>query len=213
MIYTVYARPDDPEELVAVPEGGSKWAFVFGTLWLLWNRLWWAALVFLLVGAILNAGGRLALNGAEAWYAGLAGLALTLLPRLWLALEGHELRRRRLERRGWLLTDTVEATRRADAETIALARAEERRGRARLVRERERAHAAALRAERLAPRSHRPRPPLPQPAQEPVAAAREPEAASPDAPSLRLVETIVARPQRFRPDPESPGASNPDPAA
>ena len=188
MIYTVHARPGAPDdEMVAVPEGSAKWAFVFGTLWLLWNRLWWMALVFLLVGAVLNAAGQLALQGATVWWAGLVGLALTLLPRVWLALEGHELRRRKLERRGWIFTDTVEATRRSDAELIAMARAEERRERAVLVAERERVQAAAIREARLAPRPHRPKVPMPHPSP----ATPEPE---PEQPTLRLVETIVARP-------------------
>lgn len=195
MIYTVYSKPDDAEELVAVPEGSAKWAFVFGTLWLLWNRLWWFALLFLLVGAILNAAGRWALQDAGVWWAGLAGLALTLLPRFWLALEGHELRRRKLERRGWLFTDTVEAPRRADAELIALARAEERREAATLVAERERRQAAEVRAARLSPRAHRPRPPMPQePPAEPAEPRDTPEQS--EQPNLRLVETIVARPSK-----------------
>ena len=194
MIYTIYNKPGDAEEIVAVPEGSAKWAFVFGTLWLLWHRLWWFALVFLLVAAILNAAGRWALQGADVWWAAIVGLALTLLPRVWLALEGHELRRRKLERRGWLFADTVEAPRRSDAELIALARLEDRREAAVAVAERERIRAAELRAARLSPRAHRPRPPLPQTPEPATETEREREEPPSDQPNLRLVETIVARP-------------------
>ena len=198
MIWTVHAKPDAiGHHVVAVPETSAKWAFVFGTLWLLWNRLWWAALVFLLVGLILNAAGQAALLGIGAetpWWVPLATLGLALLPRLWLALEGHELRRRKLERRGWLFADTVEAPRRSDAELIALARLEDRREAAVAVAERERIRAAELRAARLSPRAHRPRPPLPQTPEPATETEREREEPPSDQPNLRLVETIVARP-------------------
>ena len=167
MIWTVHARPDAiGHHVVAVPEARSPWAFVFGTLWLLWHRMWWAALVFLLIGLILNAVGQFALAGIgdePLWWVPPAALLLAVLPRFWLALEGNELRRRKLERRGYRLAEIVEAENRADAEVIAVARDRDRVALAELEAERDRLYRLDMRDAYLAPRAHRPEPPLPLP--------------------------------------------------
>ena len=167
MIWTVYAKPDAiGHDIVAVPEARSSWAFVFGTLWLLRHRLWWAALVFLLIGLILNAVGQVALAGIgdePLWWVSPTALMLAVLPRFWLALEGNELRRRKLERRGYRLAEVVEAENRADAEVIAVARDRDRVSLAELEAERDRLYQLDMRDAYLAPHAHRPEPPLPLP--------------------------------------------------
>ncbi|WP_135468509.1 DUF2628 domain-containing protein [Crenalkalicoccus roseus] len=90
------AAPARP--VVLVPEGFSWPAFLFNVLWLLWHRLWLAALGYLAlavaIGALLPAGADFA-----------AGLALQFL----LGAHAHDLRRRALARRGYAEAHVVAA--------------------------------------------------------------------------------------------------------
>ncbi len=113
--YLVLAPPakgDDVHAPVAdavfVPEARALWALVLPLPWLLWNRLWWAAIFYVLVSIILAM--TLTLEP------GILALLLTFLPGFFLYLEGHELRHKRLERRGWKLTGIVRGDDRVEAE-------------------------------------------------------------------------------------------------
>lgn len=79
--------PGDPVALV--PEGFSWAAFFLSVIWLLWHRLWLAALLFAVLGFALAALLPMALAGP-------AQLALGFL----LGAHAHDLRRRALARRG-----------------------------------------------------------------------------------------------------------------
>ena len=108
------ARPAGPEAglPVLVPEGFAWLAFLFGLPWLLWHRLWWEALAYLGIMALLTA-------LAPATAATPAGLALHLL----LGFQARDLWRAGLARRGWREAQVV-AERDADR---ALARVLEAR--------------------------------------------------------------------------------------
>lgn len=99
--YTVHERPGQPEEPILVREGFSALAFVFGGLWLLVHRAWLAGIVVLLLGGVLE------------WMQARAVLAspvpelLQLLLAFYVGLEGRELQREALERRGYGLGGVV----------------------------------------------------------------------------------------------------------
>ena len=123
MIWTVHAKPRAGREpaVEVVPDALAKWAVVFGTLWLLRHRLWWEALAFALLVILVNRVADLVLSavaGPSALVAAPLALVLALLPRLWLLLEGNNMRRARLERAGYMDAGVVEA---ADAEGARLA--------------------------------------------------------------------------------------------
>jgi hypothetical protein len=86
------------EPVVLVREGFSWPAFFLSLLWLLWHRLWLAALVYavatLLIALLLPPGLALPAN-----------LALTFL----LGAHAHDLRRRALARRGYAEVGVVTA--------------------------------------------------------------------------------------------------------
>lgn len=100
--YTVHlpARPDARdaalERAVFVRDGWSWGAFLFGPLWLLWNRHWITGLIMLGITAALLAGVT-ALPASE----GTKAAALTLVAILW-GLEGSSLRRLALGRAGFV---------------------------------------------------------------------------------------------------------------
>lgn len=105
-VWTVHAEPPPaagadavapaPGGVVLVPEGFAWLAFLFGPVWLAWHRLWlWAGLYLLAVvalGLLLPAGVAVP-----------AEFALQFL----LGAHGHDLRRRRLARRGLVETGVV----------------------------------------------------------------------------------------------------------
>ncbi|MDB5641818.1 MAG: hypothetical protein JWN07_1135 [Hyphomicrobiales bacterium] len=114
-VYTVHLKgsPDDLaslERTVFVREGFSWAALVFGPLWLLWNRLWLALLVWLLAeGALL-----VWIVLAEPAHSALAGLLA--LMHLALAFEAAPLRRAALTRRRFRTVTVVQGRRMGDAE-------------------------------------------------------------------------------------------------
>ena len=128
-VYTVYV-PDfgrrtplfDAGHYAALPdavfvrEGFSRAAFFLGPFWLAWNRLWgflilWFALLFLLVFEAP----KVLSWGAIFW--------IVLLLEILLGLEGNNLRRGELARRGFRLTDVAAGLRRVDAERAYFRRA------------------------------------------------------------------------------------------
>jgi hypothetical protein len=128
-VYTVFV-PDfgrrtplsDAEQCAALPdarfvrEGFSRAAFFLGPLWLAWHRLWgflllWLALLFLFVA-----------EAPKAFSIGpIVGVALVL--EFLLGLEGNNLRRGELGRRGFRLVDVAAGIRRIDAERAYFRRA------------------------------------------------------------------------------------------
>ncbi|GIK82777.1 MAG: hypothetical protein BroJett024_38820 [Alphaproteobacteria bacterium] len=105
--FTVHLPPDGgagsdrAQEARFISEAPSLLALVFPALWLLFNRLWYGLLLYLLIAAALAVLSRTLMSAAPA--------VLSLLPALYLFLEGRQLVRARLERAGWRLAGVVEA--------------------------------------------------------------------------------------------------------
>jgi hypothetical protein len=94
-------------DYVFVKEGFCWPALFVPALWLLFRRMWLVLLGYVVLAVLLIAAGR---NGVP-----LVALTLLLL-RLGLAIEGNELRRWTLERRGFRLVDVSEGEDLSDAE-------------------------------------------------------------------------------------------------
>lgn len=101
------------EQAVLVRDGFSWGALIFQVLWCLWNRLWLVALGFVLVSTAISVG--LGRAGVSETAIGIAGVLLAIL----LGLEGGNLRRQALERRGFALRGVVVAPDRFEAERRA----------------------------------------------------------------------------------------------
>ncbi len=103
-IYTVHENPDrdEPSErMILVREGFSFWAFLLGLLWLLANRLWIPAILYVLfIVALMEGGARLGMGETmlSVWQVGSQVL---------LGLLAHDLQRWQLARRGYALRDVV----------------------------------------------------------------------------------------------------------
>jgi hypothetical protein len=111
-----FSHEPDLERAVFLREGFSWGAFVFGVFWLLWNRLWLAALIWVIVIATL---GWLAFT-----YLAVASIVLiTLTVHLWLGLEGREIIRQTLAQRHYRLVGVVTATSLELAERLFFSRA------------------------------------------------------------------------------------------
>jgi hypothetical protein len=114
-IFTVHA-PRDPvdaqlraEQVRFVPDGFSWGAFVFGPLWLAWNRLWLALAGWIAAIGLVGFLGALGLRPA-------ASLGLVLLIDYFFGLEGNGLLASCLRSRGLALNDVVAASGCAAAE-------------------------------------------------------------------------------------------------
>jgi hypothetical protein len=115
-IYTVHgpvatkAGKPPADAIVFVRDGFSWPALVFGPFWLIWHRLWWGLLGYLVLMIVAGvAMARLGL-GTD------ARLFVNLLISLLMGLEGTSLRRWTLSRRKWRLLDLVAADDRDAAE-------------------------------------------------------------------------------------------------
>ncbi|MBI4725292.1 MAG: DUF2628 domain-containing protein [Rhodomicrobium sp.] len=100
--YTVHepARPaqtidERADQVVFVKEGFTWWGFLFGPFWLLFNALWFEFIAALLLSGGLAAG--LVELGLKEQAPGIANLFLMLV----IGFEGNDLRRWRLERKGY----------------------------------------------------------------------------------------------------------------
>ncbi|MCO5090418.1 DUF2628 domain-containing protein [Bosea sp. (in: a-proteobacteria)] len=115
--YTVMTPPPDGgdrreeiERARLIPESFAWGAFLLTGLWLIGKRLWLATLLFVLLWAGLI------------WLTSRFGLHPSALPlvywaiALFLGIEGNELTRRKLARKGWRLADVVEARSLPEAE-------------------------------------------------------------------------------------------------
>lgn len=119
--YSVYlpphgAKKQGDEFLRLVPDKKSPWALLIPVLWLLYHRLWMALLVYLVITAFIIM--VFSINPHPAI------LYLSALPGLYLLLEGQELVRAKLERKGWNFAGVVEAVNHDEAELRYYARRE-----------------------------------------------------------------------------------------
>lgn len=119
MIYTLHQRfvlgengrlTRNIDAIEAVPEGVSVWALAVPPLWLIKHGLWFALCLYIMFALFL-----FGVLFTDYW---LVSIALGGLPGLYLWLEGHQLRRSKLESSGFELTDIVDAP----SEDVALAR-------------------------------------------------------------------------------------------
>lgn len=96
-------------ETVFVRDEFSLLALVIPLIWLLWHRLWFAAVILLLVSAALGMTGEYLAPGAAMFFAGIA-------VSFYVALEGHSWRIARYRRAGFVDAGTVIARNLDDAE-------------------------------------------------------------------------------------------------
>ena len=108
-VYTVHAPSASGADLraadncVFVRDGFHVWAMILAPFWLVWNRLWLAAIGWVVVTVALEVG--LAWLGAGRTAIWLAGALVALL----MGFEAASLKRWTLSRRKWRQLDTVVA--------------------------------------------------------------------------------------------------------
>jgi hypothetical protein len=114
-VFTVHIPPhavgqeqDQHVDTVFIPDASSLMALIFPFVWLIWHRLWWAFLFYVLL--------MVALFVLMIGDFSLLASAITFIPGLFLYLEGQELRRKKLARQGWKMMGTVEGQDMASAE-------------------------------------------------------------------------------------------------
>ena len=103
-IYTVHIDPSQErsaEKAVFIREGFSLFAFLFGTIWALYNRLW---LVAIIVTAVLIA---LTTADHKDWLSGQTVMILNFAFTLIIGLSANDLRRAALGRKGYITSDVV----------------------------------------------------------------------------------------------------------
>lgn len=102
--YTVHAKPNAPDdEPVLVREGFSIFAFLFAGFWLLYHRAWLAGILTLVLMGMLRAMQEQSILHAPTLE------ALQVLVGLFIGLEGRELQREALTRRGYAFEGIVSA--------------------------------------------------------------------------------------------------------
>jgi hypothetical protein len=103
-IYTVHQKGEGEAalaEVVLVREGFSFWAFLFHVFWLLYQRQFLAALLFLPI--YLAPAMAAEYFAVSAIGAGIAQLAV----QVWLGSAAHDIQRATLTRKGYRLVDVV----------------------------------------------------------------------------------------------------------
>lgn len=107
---TEYLREEDADRAVLFVRDGFNWAaFLVPFLWLIWHRLWLALAIYLVAAIGL---------GVLAGFTGLPATLTTTLGLLingWFGLEGNDLRRRGLDRRGFQEVADIAASDREEA--------------------------------------------------------------------------------------------------
>ncbi|MDX6807520.1 DUF2628 domain-containing protein [Terrihabitans rhizophilus] len=107
------------EKLVLIKDGFSWLAFFFSPLWMLYHRLWLGTLLYVLISAATIAAGLLLPLGSGSEF------LLGFVPMLYAGFEGNDLRRRKLERRGYTQIGAVAARSGMEAEVAYFASAPE----------------------------------------------------------------------------------------
>lgn len=97
-------------KIVFVREGIAWWALFFPLIWLLYHRLWLVLVLYL--AAVFAIGVAAELINIPEIVGGLVTMALSFL----LALEGHDLRRWTLKRKGYALIDVTNGRDMAECE-------------------------------------------------------------------------------------------------
>lgn len=96
------------ENFRLIPDTKSTLALFFPPFWLIWHKLWLPLMVyFCVIVAIMI----LAFNNPS-----IAVSYLSVLPGLYLLLEGYELVRKNLENKGWQFVGIVEGENKEEAE-------------------------------------------------------------------------------------------------
>ena len=90
------------DNMVAIPESVAKWAIFFPPYWLAYHRLWWALILYLLATVLITIAAFVFQNPPLFFLSGLLGV--------YLFLEGHQLRRQRLDKLGYKLIDIVDCS-------------------------------------------------------------------------------------------------------
>lgn len=112
-IYTVHVRRhglDPDRDLELVPEGFSGWAFIFSALWLLYHRLWLAAVIVIAV--------YVAIGGVVFWFGANepAVLIADIVVAIVLGMVGNDIRRAKLEHAGFVEEGIATGRNRDEAE-------------------------------------------------------------------------------------------------
>lgn len=94
-------HPDRLDHVRLLPDKKSVFALVFPALWLVWNRLWFELIVYMIFVTAI------AVLGTTS-FAQLAGI-ISIVPGLYLLLEGNRLIAAKMERAGWQLADVIDA--------------------------------------------------------------------------------------------------------
>lgn len=120
-LYTVYEppgprSPESAARTVFLKDGPSFSSVLFPPVWLLWHRLW--AGLGLYVLAIIGVATLLTMSSIT----GFAFVLGAMMPTFWIALEGNDMRRRKLERLGFRQTAAIQAKDRGEAEIFFFAR-------------------------------------------------------------------------------------------
>jgi len=111
--YSIYLPPDkqaqeDGSAVKFLVDGNAVYAVMLPPVWLVWHRLWWALGVYISLVAIIL------LLVTTPWRD--AALFLSLIPGLYLWLEGNELIAQKYQRRGWRFVGVVQGANEEDAE-------------------------------------------------------------------------------------------------
>jgi len=123
IVLTPPDREGADEKAVFIRDGFSFLALIFPFFWLLWYRLWFAAILLLAVSVGLAA----TIDALPQWW--LVSFTASILLSFYVALEGNSWRIAKKERQDWRLDAIVEAQNVATAEDIYFA--DDRRGAAR----------------------------------------------------------------------------------
>ena len=104
-VYEVYTPPsgssDSAEAARFIRDGNSLWALIVPGLWLLWHSLWLELAAYIALQALLIFLGN--------WGLAAVAIILSILPGLYLFLEGSRHLAARLVRHGWCLAGIIEA--------------------------------------------------------------------------------------------------------
>ncbi len=109
--FCIYLPPDNMDNhsgAVFLPDDKPYFALLAPPIWLAWHRLWWALLIYLvIISAIL----LLILTPYRD-----AAVFISLIPGIYIWLEGHKLIHQRYELQGWIFQGVVGANSLDDAE-------------------------------------------------------------------------------------------------